>query len=203
MLLRTLAIQASGDRRILPPHRRTPRPSHWPRALALLLFAAFCSPALRPAHAAETQVEYQVKAAFLLNFTKYVEWPPDPAAPGAPLSICILGEDPFGPVLDQMVAGETLRGRKIEVQRVRRPPPSSCSVLFAGKTEKDVGAVLSMLGPGVLTVGEGDDFLRQGGMISFFLDSHRVRFDINQSVASKAGLVLSSKLLSVARSVAR
>lgn len=167
----------------------------------LFCLGLFLCVAAPPAHA-EQSLEYQVKAAFLLNFTKFIEWPPDESAgPDSSFEICILGDDPFGTALDQMVEGETLRGRRMTVQRVRRPPPPSCRVLFIGKMEKDLASLMTDLAPGVLTVGDGPGFLRDGGMIAFLLDNNRVRFDINQSVAARAGLNISSKLLKVARSV--
>jgi hypothetical protein len=147
--------------------------------------------------------ESQVKAAFLLNFTKFIAWPPmafeDPASP---LSICILGEDEFGGALDQLVEGEIVNGRKVAVQRIRRAPkPKSCQVLFIGKSEKEVGRAIAEAGEGVLTVSDREGFLREGGIISFVTQGRHVRFDINQRAASKADLTLSSRLLNVARSV--
>ncbi len=153
--------------------------------------------------AADEPLEYQVKAAFLLNFTKFVEWPASAfAQPDSPVTICILGDDPFAQTLDEIVAGEVAGGRKVMADRIKRPPsPRSCQVLFAGKSEKTIGKVLSGLGPGVLTVGEGESFLRDGGMIAFVIDNRRVRFLINQTAAENAELKLSSKLLSVAKAV--
>jgi hypothetical protein len=152
--------------------------------------------------AADESLEYQVKAAFLLNFTKFIEWPPAAfELPNSPVTICILGEDPFGGSLNQIVAGESVNGRNIAVLRIDRPPAQKvCQVLFWGKSNAPSKAVPE-LGPGVLTVGEGERFVREGGMIGFLIDNRRVRFDINQSKAEGAGLKLSSKLLSVARTV--
>ncbi len=68
-------------------------------------------------------MEYQVKAAFLLNFTKFIDWPAASFAnPDSPITICILGKDPFGPVLDEIVQGETVNSRKVAVQRISQPP---------------------------------------------------------------------------------
>jgi hypothetical protein len=150
--------------------------------------------------AGQQTIEYQVKAAFLLNFTRFVDWPPADNADST-IAICILGDDPFGDPLDQIVAGETLQGRKILVRRVRRPVAASCEVLYINRNEKDLPGLLAMIPPGTLTVGEGDTFLRDGGMIAFVIDGRRVRFDISQGAATKAGIRLSSKLLNVARSV--
>lgn len=153
--------------------------------------------------AAELNLEYQVKAAFLLNFTKFVEWPQSAfASPDAPLEVCILGEDPFGDFLDRLVSGEIVGGRKVATLRIKRtPPPKACAVLFIGRRDQDTLKRLSDLGPGVLTVGEGESFLREGGMIAFVIENRRVRFVINQAAAEHAGLKLSSRLLSVAKSV--
>jgi hypothetical protein len=147
--------------------------------------------------------EYQVKAAFLLNFTKFIEWPAtafDDAR--SPIAICLLGDDPFDGALNQLVEGEVVNGRKVVVQKVRRAPaPKACQVLFVSRAETDVSRILNGLGPGILTVGEGEGFLREGGIIAFVLESRRVRFDINQGAASNAALTMSSRLLNVAKSV--
>ena len=103
-----------------------------------------------------------------------------------------------------MWAGEVVNGRKLLVERIKRvPAPHSCQVLYVGSPEKETLKLLSGVGPRVLTVGEGAGFLRSGGMIAFVIDNRRVRFDIHQSTAENAGLALSSKLLSVARSVGK
>jgi hypothetical protein len=148
-------------------------------------------------------LEYQVKAAFLLNFTKFVEWPSTAfAAADSPIAICVLGNDPFGKALDQIVAEEVVGGRKVVVRRIKEAPtPHACQALFVNGTGKEVLSDLSGLGPGVLTIGEGEGFVRHGGMIAFVVENRRVRFGINETAAEAAGLKLSSKLLNVARSV--
>lgn len=148
-------------------------------------------------------VEYQVKAAFLLNFTKFAEWPAEAfEAADSPIAICILGEDPFGNSLDQIAAGEAVNGRRIVIRRVIQPPPAkSCHVLFVPATERYAPALPVTAVPGVLTVGEGESFVRDGGVIAFILENRRVRFGINESAATAAGIKLSSKLLNIARFV--
>lgn len=152
---------------------------------------------------AEEPLEYQIKAAYLLNFTKFVEWPASAfAASNSPIAICVLGADPFGSALDQMVAGEAVNGRSIVVRKMKTDPPAkTCQVLFVSASERDLHKFLPGLGPGVLTVGEGESFVRDGGMIGFVMENRHVRFGINQSAAEAAGLKLSSKLLSVARPI--
>jgi len=176
----------------------------WLAASAVILFAAW--PLLAAslfASDSDVSLEYQVKAAFLLNFTKFVEWPASQEALGAPFSLCIVGPDPFHGEINRIVEGETVNGRKLTVQRVdpREGSLRSCQVVFVGSGEPDMAGFLAGFGPGVLTVGEGVRFLRDGGMIAFVIENRRVRFDINQRAASKAALKISSKLLSVARSV--
>ncbi len=107
-------------------------------ATAVVLLACV-SVTSHSARAAEAEpLEYQVKAAFLLNFTKFVQWPASAFADeNSPVAICILGEDPFGNTLDEMVKGEALSGRQLVVQRIRRAPePKSCQVLFVAKIGK-------------------------------------------------------------------
>jgi hypothetical protein len=154
-------------------------------------------------HAAGEPLEYQVKAAFLLNFTKFVEWPPSAFnSANSPIAICVLGSDPFGNSLDQIVAEEIVGGRRVIVRRIKRTPQGKlCQALFVSIPEKEVLGILSGVEPGVLTIGEGESFVRGGGMIAFVVENHRVRFGINETAAETAGLKLSSKLLSVARSV--
>lgn len=150
----------------------------------------------------QAPLEHHVKAAFLLNFIKFVEWPPDefPDA-DSPISICIVGEDPFGPAIDEIVEGEVVGSRKLTVHRVAAPQPKECQVVFIGRSDKDSAKALAGVGPGVLTVGEGESFLRGGGIIAFVIENRRVRFNVNQTAARNAKLRLSSKLLSVAKVV--
>jgi hypothetical protein len=176
--------------------------------LALLLGGSALH--LTPQPPSEVPREYRIKAAYLLNFTKFVEWPssafPDPASP---FSICLFGRDPFGRALDDVAGGETVDGHNLVVRRVRELPDSQpCHMVFIASPEPETGnpvadlqPILERLGPGVLTVGEGDEFLTGGGMVAFVLDDGRVRFDIDQNASAKAGLQVSSKLLRVARTV--
>lgn len=168
----------------------------------LSLFATFCISRLGAAVASESAtLEYDVKAAFLLNFTKFIEWPASAfAAADAPLTICILGDDPFGPAINEIVAGESVNGHRIAVERIQTDRKKSCQVVYVASGET-IPQALTTAGSAVLTVGEGDPFLKQGGIIGFVIDNRHVRFDIKLKAATNAGLKLSSKLLSVARSV--
>jgi len=145
--------------------------------------------------------EYEVKAAFLLNFTKFVDWPPraSPSEPSFP--ICVYGEDPFGKVLDQIVEGERVQDQPITVRRISGSFTGPCRILFLGRSEHDPRKILAEVPQGVLTVGEEGSFLQQGGMIELAVENRRVRFDVDLRATARGGLRVSSRLLSVARKV--
>jgi hypothetical protein len=155
------------------------------------------------AAAAQQPSASAVKAAFLLNFTKFVTWPASAFENAqSPLAICLLGEDPFGRALDELVEGETVDGRRLMVRRIdHAPEPKACQVLYVNGQPGVLGEILGSLPAGVLTVGDEQGFLRDGGIIAFVIDHRHVRFDINQRAAARASLTLSARLLNVARSV--
>lgn len=165
---------------------------------ATLLQLLLAAPPLSPP---QTPSEYEVKAAFLLNFVKFVEWPEGELRPGSPLSICVIGDDPFGKVLDQVVEGESLDGHKIAVVRRHSTAEGECHVAYFGKALKDPGSILTTVTSGVLTVGEDAEFLRGGGMVAFVVENRRVRFDVSMPAMRRAGVRASSRLLRVARAV--
>lgn len=140
-----------------------------------------------------------VKAIFLFNFVQFVEWPSDAfSEPGAPFVIGVLGDDPFGRVLDDVVRGEVVKNRKLIVARYRRVEDvESCHVLFVSSSEvmKQERILAALRKRPILTVGESDRFASGGGMIRFLSDQNRVRLRINLEAATSAGLVISSKLL--------
>jgi hypothetical protein len=149
--------------------------------------------------------EYQVKALFLFNFVQFVEWPaPAAGVERGPLLIGVLGDDPFGAVLDQTVRDERVGSRPIQVRRYRDVSEvGACDILFISRSENDrVPEILSALkGRAVLTVSDGDVFARRGGMIQFFNDRNRIRLRVNLEAAQTAHLTISSKLLRVAEIV--
>src|SRR5581483_7597231 len=171
--------------------------------ICLALWAILSAQPAPPVRAASQPTEYDVKAAYLLNFTRFIEWPPNAFAdPTAPFAICILGRDPFGSVLEEIVKGESAGGRRIVIQHpAQLPAPQTCQIVFVTAGEKDVARVVAGLGPGVLTVGEGAAFVHEGGIAAFVLENRRVRFDISQARAEQASLKISSRLLNVARLV--
>jgi len=149
--------------------------------------------------------EYQVKAAFLYNFAKFVEWPPSSFSDAsAPLRICVFGQDPFGQELRDIVNDKTVNGRKLQVNQISDLQTArTCHILFIASSERAElkQALESLRGTGALTVGDTKGFIEHGGMINFVLENDRVRFQVNHKAAEEAGLKISSKLLNVAKSV--
>jgi hypothetical protein len=168
-------------------------------SLSILLFLPCLS-----STAADPPTESQIQAAFLLNFTKFIEWPAGSlGASYASFNICVLGNNPFGSALEQVVAGEVVYGRKVVIQKIERAPEAGfCQIVFTGPQDADP-KMLARLGRGVLTVGVGQAFVRNGGMIGFVLENRRVSFEINRAAAESAGLVVSSRLLAVAKAVTK
>ncbi len=147
--------------------------------------------------------EYQVKAAFLFNFAKFIQWPEEAFANAqSPLFIGVLGQNAFGENLERTVREKTLNGRFLTIQECRTlEEAKKCHVLFISNSEKmrlrEIFFELS--GTHVLTVGEMDNFVESGGMISFFREGNKIRFEIKDETAKKAGLKIDSKLLGLAK----
>jgi hypothetical protein len=159
-----------------------------------------------PARAA-APTERELKAAFLSNFPAYVDWPAS-ALPGPsdPLVIGILGEDPFGPVLDALVAGRSVQGHPLRVRRLRRVSEAEqVHVVYLGFTDpiEVAFAADTLRQRPVLTVADGERLAEHGAIINLRLRDRRVGFEINLAAADEAGLKLSSQLLKLARIVGR
>ncbi|MGH9321312.1 MAG: YfiR family protein [Vicinamibacteria bacterium] len=169
--------------------------------LALALGVAATSD-LRGAQEAKPS-EYEVKAVYLYNFGKFTQWPAGAAA-GASFDICVLGDDPFGPLLDATISGETLDGKRAVAKRIKRAEAAaSCRILFISGSEKGrLDRILKALeNKSVLTVSDIALFSRRGGMIELVEEEARIRFEVNLAAATRAGLTLRSELLKVARRV--
>lgn len=174
-------------------------------ALALRLALAgllLCSSTVR---GAETVPEREVKAAMLYNFTKFVEWPSGALGePGAPVTICVAGRDPFGPALEQAVADRTAYGRPIRIAKAGRVEElKGCHIVYIGVSErKRLAESLEMIAqPGVLTVSDIEEFTHQGGIVGFVLRDSKVRFEVNLDAAEKARLKISARLLKLATGI--
>ena len=166
----------------------------WFVMLALLL-----SGALKLSAKTASPTEYQLKAVFLFNFAQFVDWPQE-SFPEAqtPLVIGVLGEDPFGTYLDEIVGGETVNNRQLEIQRYRRVDEmKTCHILFISQSESKrlEQIVADLKGRSILTVSDSLGFTRYGGMIRFVTDKNKLRLRINLEAATAANLTISSKLL--------
>jgi hypothetical protein len=174
------------------------------RHLATGAIVALLTPWSVPARVNQTTLENDVKAAFLYNFTKFIEWPPPSQPVADPFRLCVLADAAFTRAVDSTIADEAVDGRRL----VRVEPQSvdevrGCAILYVGREHLDRGARLLAAARDlpVLTVGEGPQFVEHGGAIGFVLENNRVRFDVSSRAVQRSGLKVSSKLLRVARSV--
>lgn len=173
--------------------------------VGLIFLQIVLGPGAKAEETAQLHDEYQVKAAFIYNFAKFVEWPSHAfAGPADPITICVLGQDSVSNPLQEVVMGKEVGGRPLLVRQLSDGRQAGvCRILFVSSSERRAlstllaGAHLS----GVLTVGEAEGFTRQGGMINFKIEGGRVRFEINADAAQQEGVHISSKLLSLAQSV--
>ncbi len=148
--------------------------------------------------------EYLIKAAFLYKFAKFVDWPAK-AFPNdrTPLTICILGKEPFGAALET-IKDKKVRGRKLVIQRLARLEDlKQCHILFiSASEEKRLPELLSTIkGKAILTVSDMKGFAHCGGIINLVTIEKKIRFEINLDAAHLAGLKISSKLLKLAKIV--
>ena len=160
---------------------------------------------LATAASGQTADEYHVKAAFLFNFAKFVDWPPQAfKTPEDPISICIVGKNPFGNTLHQAVSGQTVQGKSLAVRQIADlQQVSACHIVFVAASERK--RLASILGEiktsAVLTVGESENFTAEGGMINFRIEDGNVRLQINVNAAVQQQIHISSKLLGLAEIV--
>jgi YfiR/HmsC-like len=171
-------------------------------ALAGLLSLAAVTPARGQAN---PSVEYQVKAAFVFNFAKFVEWPSDTfVSVNSPIILCVFGYDPLGSALDEIIRGKAINNRAVVARRINELPDlKSCQLVFVSSVEyKHLPEVLkSLKGTSALVVGESDGFAECGGGIQFFLKDKKLRFAVNVDAMQRARLAVSSKLLALAKIV--
>ena len=148
--------------------------------------------------------EYLIKAAFLYNFLKFVEWPVE-ALPeiSDTITTCVVGEDPFGNALES-IRGKTVKNRSLAIRRVEELRNlGTCQLVFISASEKNRLRKITdaLKGRSVLTVGDFEGFLESGGIIRLFMQSNNIRFEINLDTAEQAQLKVSSRLLNLAKVV--
>jgi hypothetical protein len=176
------------------------RPRFASRAAPALLALAFAAPAQAQAPTGEAQV----KAAFVYNFLKFVEWPPGSFRPDEPLVVAVVGDGPTAEATTQFLSAKLVGSRPLVVRRATWDGPlEGVHAVFV--TESDAGRLRRILAAasmaGVLSIGEGAGFASSGGVIALVVDERKVRFDIDMDVAQTAGLRVSSKLLALTRVV--
>lgn len=150
-------------------------------------------------HAQSSTSEYELKAAFLFNFTQFVNWPASSfSSPQSPMVIGIIGKDPFGSYLEQAIKGENVNGHPIIVQHYSSVEDiNSCQILFINVNDKKklTQIVTGLNKKNILTVGDKSDFLERGGMIKFLNKNNKIKLQVNLSATKEANLIISSKLL--------
>jgi hypothetical protein len=193
-----------GDRRQLAGSLQAARcrPQFCSIALAGLLSLA----AVTPTRGQDNpSIEYQVKAAFVFNFAKFVEWPSDTfKSENASIIICVFGHDSFGSALDEIIRGQAINNRAVAARRISELPDlKSCQLVFVSSVEdKHLPEILgSLKGMSALVIGQGEGFAERGGGIQFFLEANKLRFAVNVDAIHRARLTVSSKLLALAKIV--
>ena len=181
------------------------------RRLTILIVALSVSLSWAPGALAQDRdssnsSEYLIKAGFIFNFAKFVDWPPTTFAQAdSPIVIGILGTDPFGAIIDQIVQDKKIGGRGFVVKRLKwgADPKDlrECKILFVGASERaHIDELVQIVrGLPILTVGETPGFAERGGVIRLVLEDNKVRFEVNVEAARQAGLTISSRLLTLAR----
>jgi hypothetical protein len=181
------------------------------RRMTILILALSVSLSWAPATLAQApdssdSSEYLIKAGFIFNFAKFVEWPSSAfAQPDSPIVIGVLGTDPFGTIIDKTVQDKKIGTRGFVVKRLKWGTDlkelKECKILFVGASEKAHMDELVQIVRGlpILTVGETPGFAEHGGVIRFVLEDNRVRFEVNVVAARQADLTISSRLLTLAR----
>jgi hypothetical protein len=174
-----------------------------PIAVLIALWCVGLRPMTRLQAQAQT-LEPDVKAAFLYNFTKYIDWPsgafPDNADP---FRMCVLSDEEFARKVQAIVEGESAKGRSLQLVKPELSELQRCHILFVGRQDIDKAsaAIAGLSGRPVLIVGDSPKFLDRGGAILFVVEQNRVRFDIDLRATTRARLTVSSKLLRIARNV--
>ncbi len=166
------------------------------RSTTLAVVLTFCLMAAGLLKAAPS--ESQVKAGYLYNFTKYVDWP----ASSGSFVIGVYGDSGISSTLAALVIGKSVSGHPISVRDISSPSDvAGCSMVFVSSSEPAGPIISGAAGSPILTVGESDDFLDKGGMIEFVIDGGKVRYEINNRLARRASISISSAMLTLAENV--
>ena len=171
--------------------------------LAVFLFPALIRPGTALCGDMRKPTEYEVKAAYIYNFAKFIEWPAIFRDGSDVIHVCVIGDDPFGPSLTA-IGGKTVGKRRIGIRNLTSlQNTGGCEILFiAGSEEGELERIVEAVKDApVLTTGDTKGFAQQGVMINFYLENNKVLFEINPKAAMRAGMKISSTLLRIARIV--
>ncbi len=174
---------------------------NWLRYLAILYIGFFVS-----LSSIAQQSEYTIKAVFLEHFTRFIEWPGSfgVADTSQPFYVAVIGENPFGSILDQIYSEQKIKNRSVEILYLSNPDEiTDCHILFISSSNKEIlPEVLSYTRhKPILTVGDTEGFAENGVLINFYLSGNRIKFEINEEAVHESGLIMSYRLLSLARIV--
>jgi YfiR/HmsC-like len=180
-----------------------------PRIFRIILLFALCYPSISPVAWSQSDepTEYQLKAAFLFKFAKFVDWPESSfSSPQSPFVVCVIGKDPFGPSLDESLRGKTIEDRNVEVARfpnvgaINSATAQACKISFVSASEQQHlrEVIASFQKANTLLIGDAVGFAASGGAIEFVLEDGRIRFAINVDAVDRAGLKVNSRLLALA-----
>ena len=176
------------------------------RSIGNRLTAAIVAATAVAGVSAQSSLEYNVKAALLLNFARFIEWPEGAFGnPRAPVEMCVFTPNPFGDALDRALRGESVGTRPLSARDVRSPSETTgCHLLFipAGTESRAIG-MLRQAGPHTVTVGESPRFETMGGAVTFVLEGGRVRFNVNLRPVEARGVRISARMLHLASRVDR
>ncbi|MES1180225.1 MAG: YfiR family protein [Verrucomicrobiota bacterium] len=201
-VLDQIQANAIGRNAAWHPGRKTVVGKFPPLLAAILLLLQIFVPGFKAGAQDTSPTEYQIKAAFLYNFAKFVEWPPQAfAGDQSPIVIGVLGKNVFDDNLEKIIHGKTVNNHPFLFKEFHAvAEATNCHILFiSASEEKRLPKILeSLRGASVLTVSETDQFIADGGMIDFVIEDKKIHFQINDEAAKKAGLKISSKLLSLA-----
>ena len=190
-----------------PNHRSTcgSRRSFLRKTRLVLFYCCAIFMALTSRAEAPSATQYKLQAVFLFNFAQFIEWPSAAfSTANEPFTIAVLGKDPFGSVLDEIVQGEEIKGRKLRVERYRSlKEVKNCQILYVSASEEAhfEQIIKALKGKPILTVGDGEGFATNGGMIRFLPAQPKIRLRINIDALTEAKLTASSKLLRLAEVV--
>ena len=172
---------------------------------SILILLLIMSAASIPVQGEERKLgEYEVKAVFLYNLAKFIEWPEKSLDNSSTLTVYILGDDPFGANLDA-IKGKLIKGKTVVVKQIASPTAlKNAGVLFISSSEQEQlqDILKGVSGKPILTVGDTESFASRGVMVNFYIENNKIRFEINREAARLAGLKISSNLLKMGKIIA-